>query len=169
MNISHTMHRRSTSALIEHKPLDKISGNIQLDKLAITAAPPYLAWASSFGLSGADASALTDYDRDGRANLLDYALGGSPLAGGSAAIQPAIQPIAGSLRLAAIVRTSDAALGVVAETTTDITNAASWTAAGVTTVASVDQTGVPGGFTRVAFDVPDTGGPRFLHLRFTLN
>ena len=158
-----------TTRYVSFSYADKTSGNIQLDKLAITAAPQYLAWASSFGLSGADASAQNDYEHDGFVNLLDYALGGSPLANDRATIQPAVQPIAGNLRLTAIVRTSDAALVVVAETSTDIANAASWTTAGITTVPSVDQTGVPGGFTRVAYNVPGTGGPRFLHLRFTLN
>ena len=91
-------------------------------------------------MSGNDANALTDYEHDGYVNLLDYSFGGSPLVSDSASIQPVIQSIAGNLRLTTIIRTNDAALAVVAETTTSLGNPTSWTTSGVTPVSNVNHT-----------------------------
>lgn len=56
----------------------------RIDNLLITGSVPanaYDVWASSYGLSGADAAATNDYDGDLWNNLLEYALGGNPTNG----------------------------------------------------------------------------------------
>jgi len=148
----------------------KTTGNIQLDQLAITAAPAFQNWASTYGLDGSSAAMLFDADFDGSVNLLEYGLGRSPVLADAGATAPVLERLAGKLRITAIVRNTDAALTLAAQTTTTISNAQSWTTTGVTQVSSVDQTGVPAGFLRVAFEVSDSGATvRFLRLVFGLN
>lgn len=150
----------------------KTSGNIQLDKVAITAAPPtpFQSWAASYGLSGNDAALLFDFDRDGLFNLAEYGLGHSPAAGDAPSTQPVVAVVDGKLRLTAVVRSDDAALTVTAQRTSDLSLPNSWTTAGITQIQPVNQSGVPAGFTRVTFEVDSAAPTRtFLRLSFTLN
>jgi len=152
----------------------KNGGNIQLDKLVLNAAaatvPPFQSWAAGYSLNGANADALTDYDHDGYVNLAEYALGRSPIGADSAGQQPAVQVVSGKLRITAVVRTSDAALTVSAQHTSTITNAASWTSSGISSVSGVDQTGVAAGFARVTFEVSSPATPlEVMRLVFGLN
>jgi hypothetical protein len=159
----------ATTRFVKFLYVSKVSGNIQLDKIAISAAPPFAAWASTFGLAGADAAMENDYDGDGLSNLAEYDLGSSPVSVDSAGYAPALAYSAQKLQLTANVRSSDAALAVSAQTSADITTPASWTSAGVSAMLNVDQTGVPSGFSRVTFEVDTTGGTqRFFRLAFTL-
>ena len=146
----------------------KSAGNIQLDQLSIITSP-WLAWQSLYGLSGQDVASQNDYDKDGFSNLAEYALGGSPVVSNSS-ITPLTERIANKTRLTAIIRTSDTALVAGAETTTDLTNPASWTTTGVQKILPVSQTGVASGFERMTFEINDSGSAkRFVRLRFDLN
>ncbi len=145
---------------------EKISGNIQCDKLSITAAPPFETWASTFGINGPDANPLNDYDHDGVSNLMEYALGGSPITADASQHQPLLEKTTGKLHLTAVIRTNDTTLGYSAQTSTALTDANGWTTAGVSQLTSIEQTGVPLGFERAIFEVDDNGGTqRFLRLR----
>ncbi len=148
----------------------KTSGNIQLDQLAITAAASLVTWASSFGVNDANAGPLVDYDNDGWANLLEYALGGSPVVADSASLKPVLQYAAGTLQMTIVVRIHDPSLSMTVETTNNLQQPASWSAAGVTELTPVDQTGVAAGFVRRVFQVltPSPSG-QFMHAVFGLN
>lgn len=146
---------------------EKIGGNLQLDKLVITAAAPFVSWASAYGLNGAEAQSNYDFDLDGLVNLVEYALGLSPVAANTNAL--VYDKPAGKLRLTTIVRTGDTSLNCVAQANTDLTNPNGWTTTGVFRISGVDQTGVAVGFERVVFEVDDDGATRrFLRLRFDL-
>lgn len=148
---------------------NKIGGNIQFDKLSITGSA-WLAWQSGFGLSGPDAAANFDFDKDGQVNLAEYALGGSPILSDSAAIAPVSEKITGKSRITAIVRITDSALTAVVETNTDLSNPGIWTTSGVQKILPTSQTGVAPGFERMVFEIDDSGAPtRFLRFRFQLN
>jgi endonuclease I len=147
----------------------KTGGNIQLDKLSITGSA-WLAWQSGFGLSGPDAAANFDFDKDGSANLAEYALGGSPILPDPATLAPVTEKITGKSRITAIVRTSDSALTTVVETNTNLANPGAWTTSGVQKILPISQTGVAPGFERMVFEINDSGAPtRFLRFRFQLN
>lgn len=148
---------------------NKIGGNIQFDKLSITGSG-WLAWQSSFNLSGPDAAAGFDFDKDGYTNLAEYAMGGSPLLPDSGTIAPVSEKLTGKFRITATVRTSDSALMTTAETSTDLSIPSTWTPSGVQKILPVSQTGVAPGFERMVFEINDTASPtRFLRLRFQLN
>jgi endonuclease I len=150
----------------------KVSGNIQLDKLAVSALPaltPWQAWQLFHGLSGPEAQPGADPDADGYDNLSEYALGRSPVAADVAEFAPEFVKTAGKLRIAAVIRVSDPALASTAETTTDLTDPTSWSETGVTRSAAADQSGVPEGFERTVFEIDDSGADRrFARLRFGL-
>lgn len=63
-----------------------INGNIlQLNLTSVGGgAAGYDAWIAGFGLTGTDAAATADPDKDGLANLVEYVLGGTPNAAASA-------------------------------------------------------------------------------------
>ncbi len=146
----------------------KNSGNIQLDKLGITAAPSFISWAAARGLSGVNAGVLVDAELDGFTNLAEYALAGHPLQHDAAAITPAASRAGGHLRITAVIRADDPDLGVQAVTTADLGMPESWTATGVVQIQPVDQSGVPPGFERVTFQSPLTGGRAFMRLVISL-
>lgn len=160
----------STARYVAFELSQKNSGNLQLDRLLITAAPlpPYMDWAAARGLAGAAAAAELDFDKDGLANLAEYALGGHPAAPDAAAQLPRAARVAGRLRLTAIVRVDDPGLSVQAATTADPAAPASWTTTGVLQIQPVDQNGVPAGFQRVTFESPLAGPRAFMRLEFRL-
>lgn len=147
----------------------KNSGNLQLDKLLITAAPSFSTWIGQQGLTGPEAGPLVDAEFDGLQNLAEYALGGHPLQNDAAALTPLVSRVGGYLRITAVIRTDDPDLIVQATTTTDLGSPQSWTTAGVTQILPVDQTGVPQGFERVTFQSLLTGDSAFMRLQIRLN
>jgi len=151
----------------------KTSGNIQLDKLTISALPeftPWQAWRAFYALSGADAAPGADPDADGYDNLAEYALGRSPVAADATEFAPVFEKTPGKLHITAVLRIVDPALASNAETTADLTDPASWTELGVTRSVAADQSGVSNGFKRTVFEIDDDGTPRrFARLRFTLS
>lgn len=146
----------------------KIGGNLQLDKLLITAAPSYLSWAASYGLTGAAAAALADEEKDGLVNLTEYALGGHPTQPDAAILLPQPSRVAGRLRLTAIVRGDDPSLSIQAATSAGLTDPGSWSTSGVIKITPVDQSGVPAGFERVTFESPLSGDRVFMRLEIGL-
>lgn len=152
--------------------VEKSLGNIQFDKLSITALPtltPWEEWLSGYQLSGADAMAAADPDRDGYANLAEYALGRSPVAPDPPSSAPLTEILPGKIRITAVLRVSDPALTCTAETTTDLADPLSWTQTGVTRIVADDQSGVAEGFERTIFEIDDDGAAtRFARLRFSL-
>jgi len=152
--------------------LEKSTGNIQLDKLAITALPsltPWEEWLAGYQLNGADALADADPDGDGLGNLAEYALGRSPVAADPPSTAPVTEKIPGKIRITAVLRISDPALSSTAETTTKLNDPLSWTETGVTRSTAEDQTGVAVGFERTIFEIDDDdAATRFARLRFSL-
>lgn len=150
----------------------KVTGNIQFDKLVVSALPvltPWQAWLEFYELSGADAHHGADPDADGYDNLAEYALGRSPVAADGVQFAPVVEKPPGKLRITAVIRIADPALTSSAETTTDLTDPASWTEAGISRSAAADQSGVAAGFERTVFEIDDDGAPaRFARLRFAL-
>jgi hypothetical protein len=150
--------------------VEKISGNVQLDKIGISSAPAFQAWLAGFGLSGLDADPGTDFDFDGAVNLVEYGLGGSPVKADAASRQPVATRVGSKFRLTAIVRVNDPVLSATAQTTVNPGNANSWTSSGVVRLTGVDQSGVAAGFERTIFEVDASiHASRFLRLVFTLN
>ncbi|MCU0781835.1 MAG: endonuclease, partial [Akkermansiaceae bacterium] len=148
---------------------EKSSGNIQLDALAISVRSPWDAWLAEHDLAGPDASPGADPDRDGRPNLTEFALGGSPVWPGDLS-QPVAEAEAGVLRLVALVRTDVPGLVVAGETAADLAAPGVWTSAGVVRRLAADQSGVPPGFERVVFEVAvGADAARLLRLRVTLD
>ena len=148
----------------------KVSGNIQLDKLGITAGvvSPWLAWKSGFGITGPEAAADFDFENDGLPNLAEYALGRSPTSSDDPSTLPMLENTAGTLRITAILRSDDLALTSTAETTSDLSDPEAWTSQGVTRSVSPDQSGVPSGFERIVFEVTASSAA-FMRLRFLIN
>ncbi|MCP5533877.1 MAG: hypothetical protein H7A48_11965, partial [Akkermansiaceae bacterium] len=141
----------------------KNSGNIQLDKLAISAGAtmsPSAEWLAFHGLAGFDG----DGDHDGLTDLAEYALGALPGTADVGETAPVFAKTNGVLRITAVVRVSDPSLLTLAETTDDLST--SWTTDGVTQLSGVNQDGVPPGFERMVFEVPDGSARRFLRLVF---
>lgn len=146
----------------------KTAGNLQLDKLLITAAPSFSTWAASFSLSGAEATALADPENDGLSNLAEYALGGHPKQPDAADLMPQPERVNGRLRLTAIVRVDDPGLVIQASSTSELGDPESWTTNGVSQILPVDQSGVPAGFERVTFESPLLGDRGFMRLEMLL-
>jgi hypothetical protein len=165
---SYTHTLSATTRFVKFIYQQKTGGNIQFDKLSITGSP-WLAWQSSYGLSGPDAEPTFDFDKDGFMNLAEYALGGSPV-DASTSISPVLTRLPGIIRITTVIRINDPALQSTAETTTDPNLPASWTSTGVRQLTSVSQSGVAPGFERMVFEVDDGGSPRrFIRLNFVLD
>ena len=144
----------------------KIFGNIQLDKLSITAASPWIDWQTLHGLNQSSGAFNADPDSDGLHNLVEYALGRSPTASDPDTTSSSFEK-SGIFRITTILRISDSSLTVVAETTTDLNSPASWTSTGITRSAAADQSGVPPGFERSSFETNASADTRFIRLRFS--
>lgn len=145
----------------------KNSGNIQLDKLAISAGAttsPSAQWLALHGLAGFGG----DGDHDGLTDLAEYALGALPGTADVGEKAPMFEKTTGGLRITAVVRVSDPALLTLAETTDDLSVPESWTTDGVTQLSGVSQAGVPTGFERMVFEIPDGDVRRFLRVVFVL-
>lgn len=106
---------------------------------------------AQYGLQGANAGLAEDADRDGAANMLEYAFGTDRTLPGSAPSKGAlvINPVSASFT--AMVRSGDASLTVNPQISTDLR--AAWSGNGITEVQEVDQSGVPSGFRRRSWQV----------------
>jgi len=120
--------------------------------------------ATQFGLSGAQASLTADADNDGVANLMEYAFGNNPASATSIPSATQLELSAGGMRFSAIVRSGDSALTVSPLVST---NLQSWSSAGIAELESVDQTDVPNGFRRRAWQAPATNASLFIRFEFS--
>jgi hypothetical protein len=120
--------------------------------------------AMQFGLSGAQAILTADADNDGVANLMEYAFGKNP---SSATDTPTATPLeltAEGMRFSAIIREGDSAMSIAPLAST---NLQSWSSVGLTELESVDQTDVPNGFRRRAWQAPGTSTTLFIRFRIS--
>jgi hypothetical protein len=144
-------------------------GSDTSDVVSVTvgSASAYQSWASAQGLSsGVNDGATQDPDGDGVSNLLEFALGGNPLAANSA-ILPVVARSGANLTLTFDIKTAaktDYTIG--AESTTDL--ATSWSAVthGVGG-ATVVETTVDGSTDRIVVTVPApaAGAKTFLRVK----
>jgi len=130
--------------------------------VTVLSSDPLIAWRQTNFSTTADtglAANLSDPDADGIVNLLEYALGLSPTTPSNAGL-PAAQVSAGTLSFT-YKRAVATGLTYAVQTTTDLTNPASWTPTGVTQ-------GTPDVNGNVTATTPVGTGPRFLRLSVTL-
>jgi ABC-type molybdate transport system substrate-binding protein len=127
---------------------------------------PYQNWSESFTSAyAADFDAVKDTDRDGLSNLEEYALGSDPLAAGRSAVVFSQVTENGNTYLQLSVQRNYSATGVRIEglSSSTLGDESSWSTSSTVTVEDT-----PNQFT-VRDAVPmQTGGRRFLKLRFTL-
>ncbi len=131
--------------------------------VTVLSSDPFIAWRQTHFSTTDDtgpAANLADPDADGLPNLLEYALGADPMSPSGTGI-PACVLNAGTLSLT-YKRAAPSGLAYEVQTTTDLTNPASWTPTGVT-----QGTPAPDGVTTAT--IPHSNGPRFLRLSVTLN
>lgn len=120
----------------------------------------------SKGLGGSDALPLSDPDGDGVVNLVEYALGGDATVADGGGFATVVEFFGESLQITAQIR-NDPGIGVEALATGDL--AAGWSASGVHEVVGVDQSKIPPGFVRRAWQVDSAGASKyFLRLRVRL-
>ena len=145
-------------------------GSATSDTVTVTvgsASTPFQTWASAKGLTvGVNDGATQDPDGDGVVNLVEFALGGDPLAGSSAPA-PVVARSGANLTFTYDVEVAATAqFSVVAESTPDL---ATWTpvvhgAGG----ASISTTPLDGDTDRVVVTVPATGPRLFIRLHVTV-
>ncbi len=137
----------------------------------VAGAPPtsaYSSWASLKGLSaGVNDGAQQDPDQDGVANLLEFVLGGDPLAA-SPGVLPVVAKSGANLTFAynvEVAATSD--YDISAESSTDL---ATWTtlAHGVNGV-TIDESQIDADTDHVVVTLPASGPRIFVRLRITPN
>ncbi len=141
---------------------------VDLDNLTVTSSfevtvrDTYDSWASSQTFaSPADATATADPDSDGLSNLLEYALGTDPKSAAANTLPSISRLPAPSSLLVLTYKRAASGLTYTVQTTTNLADAASWTATGV------DQ-GTPAGDGTTTATVPYSTGARFLRLQVTL-
>jgi hypothetical protein len=114
---------------------------------------------TQYGLRDAAAILTADADDDGVPNLVEYALGTDPSSKSDAPGASELIFTGDGVRFGAIVRDGDEALTVSPVTSTDLR--AGWSSAGLTEVTT-DQSGVPTGFRRRAWEAPGTNAALFI-------
>jgi hypothetical protein len=132
--------------------------------VVVASASPYDAWATNNGLTGADAQATADPDKDGYTNRQEYAFGGDPKAGTASLVQTSRS---GSNLVLTWLQRIDSAGGYKVRSTTNL-------AAGFTddltltgqSANAASQDGVPQGYVRRQLSVTITGQRNFLALAF---
>jgi len=116
-----------------------------------------------YGLTGASALLGADADNDGVVNLVEYAFGADPSLSSSAPSSPSASVVAGALRISAVVREDDSQLGFAAKSASNPVS--SWTTNNVTELDNVNQSGVPAGFRRRAWQATQQNQPaQFMRL-----
>jgi cyclophilin family peptidyl-prolyl cis-trans isomerase len=131
--------------------------------VTVLSSDPLIAWRQTNFSTTADTSTaanLADPDADGIINLLEYALGLSPTTPSTTGL-PSAQVAAGTLSFT-YKRAVATGLTYAVQTTTDLTNPASWTPTGVTQ-------GTPDVNGNTTATIPYSTGPRYLRLSVTLN
>lgn len=118
--------------------------------------------ATQFGLSGAQASLSADADNDGVANLMEYAFGNDPTSATNLPGTTQLELTAEGMRFSAVVRQGDSAMSVAPMAST---NLQTWSSAALTELENVDQTDVPNGFRRRAWQAPATNTALFIRFR----
>ena len=130
------------------------SGNaaVQVTRKVIVASnDPVNAWINSTGLaalSAAEKALDADPDKDGIANLLEYALGGDPVKSDGLSILPSFDDSSGKLAITyyRLKSTADSTLVYRAELTTNLGDVAAWDESAVTlkgALQGVPQTDLP--------------------------
>jgi len=131
--------------------------------VTVLSSDPLIVWRQTNFSTTADtgtAANLADPDADGIINLLEYALGLSPTTPSTTGL-PSAQVAAGTLSFT-YKRAVATGLTYAVQTTTDLTNPASWTPTGVTQ-------GTPDVNGNTTATIPYSTGPRYLRLSVTLN
>ena len=123
-------------------------------------------WTATGGINDPNAAQLLDPDFDGQANLLEYAFGSPPLTSGSSPVVFDTSTVSTDKYLRITVPKNAAATDVTftIEATSDLTNTASWSSAGLVTEQN----------TATQLIVRDSqpmssGGPRFMRVKVVRN
>ena len=123
-------------------------------------------WTATGGINDPNAAQLLDPDFDGQANLLEYAFGSPPLTSGSSPVVFDTSTVSTDKYLRITVPKNAAATDVTftIEATSDLTNTASWSNAGLVTEQN----------TATQLIVRDSqpmssGGPRFMRVKVVRN
>ena len=124
----------------------------------------YETWLTGYpAMSGSpDADPDYDFDGDGWDNLMEYALGGSPVNGFRDGHIPASELSGGALEYVYAQRTDDSTLNYYLETNDDLISASGWTNSGYTVVATNETGGL---FDFVTNSVPTADPRKFIRLR----
>ena len=106
---------------------------------------PYETWAGNYSLTGLDAAATADPDKDGFTNLQEFSFGSNPTT--TTGSQVSMVKSGANALVTYIERNTDVTYTVKSSTTLG-----AWTTAtGLTYLGGVDQTGVSSGYTRKQF------------------
>lgn len=125
------------------------SGFASTGSVEIISSSPYETWAADYSLVGDDALANGDPDHDGFTNAQEFAFGTAPNASTGTLVTLTISGT--DVLVTYIERNADVSYSVRSNTDLQPT----WpVATGITYLGSVDQTGVPLGYTRKQFTAP---------------
>ncbi|MEN9841336.1 MAG: hypothetical protein RL376_1136 [Verrucomicrobiota bacterium] len=137
------------------------NGNTAQTTFSVNVASAFATYLANAGVPTDQRSSAADPDSDGVSNLLEYALGTNPNSAASNSL-PSVSrlPAPGSL-LQLTYKRAASDLTYTVQTTTNLADAASWTAVGV------DQ-GIPAGDGTITATIPYTTGLRFLRLHVSV-
>ena len=129
-----------------------------------TVTSAYDAWAAGYSLSGASALPTADPDNDGLNNNNEYAFGTNPTLSNTSLMSATTS--AGNMTVTWIERNSGFIYNV--QSTTNLATTAFANDGSITPTTSVDQSGVPSGYTRKQFTVTASNN-KFFRVRATPN
>lgn len=133
--------------------------------VTIAVASAYDAWAASYSLSGPDALPAADPDKDGLNNNSEFAFGTNPTVANATSLSLSAVT-AGDTTISWIERNSGFIYNV--QSTTNLATTAFANDGSITPTTSVDQSGVPSGYTRKQFTVTASNN-KFFRVRATPN
>jgi len=144
-------------------PVDSANYNTATGMVSVTVnANPLTGWAGNYGLSGANAGADADPDRDGFSNALEYAFGLNPSVPGG---EPAALSQGSSEVKLTFLQKEAGGIAYAVKSTANLSGGFTNT---VTPQLSVNQSGVPSGYKRYEATIPATSGRGFLKVEATL-